>query len=78
MLFERNNRISNKEAFLVTSEIRESQSITLNGRTLTHTQKAKLSPSRQSPVCGVKRKGIEYGDEDGINPPNRFYDCITR
>ncbi|RIH72737.1 PTS fructose transporter subunit IIA [Vibrio splendidus] len=66
MLFE-NNRISNKEAFLADIEIRESQSITsMDGTAYPHSKsKAVTEPAI---AVGVKRQGIEYGDEDGINP----------
>ncbi|CDT11309.1 PTS sugar transporter subunit IIA [Vibrio coralliirubri] len=66
MLFE-NNRISNKEAFLADIEIRESQSITsMDSIAYPHSKsKAVTEPAI---AVGVKRQGIEYGDEDGINP----------
>lgn len=66
MLFK-NNRISNKEAFLADIEIRESQSITsMDGIAYPHSKsKAVTEPAI---AVGVKREGIEYGDEDGINP----------
>ncbi len=66
MLFE-NNRISNKEAFLSDIEIREYQSITsMDGIAYPHSKsKAVTEPAI---AVGVKRQGIEYGDEDGINP----------
>lgn len=66
MLFE-NNRISSKEAFLADIEIRESQSITsMDGIAYPHAKsKAVTEPAI---AVGVKREGIEYGDEDGINP----------
>ncbi|MEZ9712057.1 PTS sugar transporter subunit IIA [Vibrio cyclitrophicus] len=66
MLFE-NNRISNKEAFLADIEIREFQSITsMDGIAYPHSKsKAVTEPAI---AVGVKREGIEYGDEDGINP----------
>ncbi|MEZ8792013.1 PTS sugar transporter subunit IIA [Vibrio splendidus] len=66
MLFE-NNRISNKEAFLADIEIRESQSITsMDDIAYPHSKsKAVTEPAI---AVGVKREGIEYGDEDGINP----------
>lgn len=66
MLFE-NNRISNKEAFLSDIEIRESQSITsMDSIAYPHSKsKAVIEPAI---AVGVKREGIEYGDEDGINP----------
>ena len=66
MLFE-NNRISNKEAFLADIEIREYQSITsMDGIAYPHSKsKAVTEPAI---AVGVKREGIEYGDEDGINP----------
>ncbi|MEZ8087480.1 PTS sugar transporter subunit IIA [Vibrio sp. 1S139] len=66
MLFE-NNRISNKEAFLADIEIREYQSITsMDGIAYPHSKsKAVTEPAI---AVGVKRKGIDYGDEDDINP----------
>ena len=66
MLFE-NNRISSKEAFLADIEIREYQSITsMDGIAYPHSKsKAVTEPAI---AVGVKRQGIEYGDEDGINP----------
>ncbi|ERM57162.1 PTS sugar transporter subunit IIA [Vibrio cyclitrophicus] len=66
MLFK-NNRISNKEAFLADIEIREYQSITsMDGIAYPHSKsKAVTEPAI---AVGVKREGIEYGDEDGINP----------
>jgi len=66
MLFE-NNRISSKEAFLADIEIRESQGITsMDGIAYPHSKsKAVTEPAI---AVGVKREGIEYGDEDGINP----------
>ncbi|MDK9738848.1 PTS sugar transporter subunit IIA [Vibrio sp. D404a] len=66
MLFE-NNRISSKETFLADIEIRESQSITsMDGIAYPHAKsKAVTEPAI---AVGVKREGIEYGDEDGINP----------
>ncbi|MEZ9564152.1 PTS sugar transporter subunit IIA [Vibrio artabrorum] len=66
MLFE-NNRISNKEAFLADIEIREFQSTTsMDGIAYPHSKsKAVTEPAI---AVGVKRQGIEYGDEDGINP----------
>ena len=66
MLFE-NNRISSKEAFLADIEIREYQSITsMDGIAYPHSKsKAVTEPAI---AVGVKREGIEYGDEDGINP----------
>ncbi|MFA0078030.1 PTS sugar transporter subunit IIA [Vibrio artabrorum] len=66
MLFE-NNRISNKEAFLADIEIREFQSTTsMDGIAYPHSKsKAVTEPAI---AVGVKRQGIEYDDEDGINP----------
>ena len=66
MLFE-NKRISRKEAFLADIEVRESQSITsMDGIAYPHAKsKAVTEPAI---AVGVKRQGIEYGDEDGINP----------
>lgn len=66
MLFE-NNRISSKEAFLADIEIRENQSITsMDGIAYPHSKSnVVIEPAI---AVGVKSEGIEYGDEDGINP----------
>ncbi|EJC6733582.1 PTS sugar transporter subunit IIA [Vibrio vulnificus] len=66
MLFE-NNRISSKEAFLTDIEAREALSITsMDGIAYPHAKsKAVTEPAI---AIGVKREGIEYGDEEGVKP----------
>lgn len=66
MLFE-NNRISSKEAFLTDIEARETLSVTsMDGIAYPHAKsKAVTEPAI---AVGVKREGIEYGDEDGVKP----------
>ncbi len=66
MLFE-NNRISSKEAFLTDIEARETLSVTsMDGIAYPHTKsKAVTEPAI---AVGVKREGIEYGDEEGVKP----------
>ncbi|HAS6184230.1 TPA: PTS sugar transporter subunit IIA [Vibrio vulnificus] len=66
MLFE-NNRISSKEAFLTDIEAREALSVTsMDGIAYPHAKsKAVTEPAI---AVGVKREGIEYGDEEGIKP----------
>ncbi|EHK9046435.1 PTS sugar transporter subunit IIA [Vibrio vulnificus] len=66
MLFE-NNRISSKEAFLTDIEAREALSITsMDGIAYPHAKsKAVIEPAI---AVGVKREGIEYGDEEGVKP----------
>ncbi|EGQ8297925.1 PTS sugar transporter subunit IIA [Vibrio parahaemolyticus] len=66
MLFE-NNRISSKEAFLTDIEAREALSVTsMDGIAYPHAKsKAVTEPAI---AVGVKRKGIEYGDEEGVKP----------
>ncbi|ODY20425.1 PTS fructose transporter subunit IIA [Vibrio parahaemolyticus] len=66
MLFE-NNRISNKEAFLTDIEARETLSVTsMDGIAYPHAKsKAVTEPAI---AVGVKREGIEYGDEEGVKP----------
>ncbi|HGE6111722.1 TPA: PTS sugar transporter subunit IIA [Vibrio cholerae] len=66
MLLE-NNRISNKEDFLNDIEIRERLSVTsMDGIAYPHAKsKAVIEPAI---AVGVKRKGIEYGDEEGVKP----------
>ncbi|MGR2820070.1 PTS sugar transporter subunit IIA [Vibrio vulnificus] len=65
-LFE-NNRISSKEAFLTDIEAREALSITsMDGIAYPHAKsKAVIEPAI---AVGVKREGIEYGDEEGVKP----------
>ncbi|HCG9122803.1 TPA: PTS sugar transporter subunit IIA [Vibrio parahaemolyticus] len=66
MLFE-NNRISRKEAFLTDIEARETLSVTsMDGIAYPHAKsKAVTEPAI---AVGVKREGIEYGDEEGVKP----------
>ncbi|EGR1514230.1 PTS sugar transporter subunit IIA [Vibrio vulnificus] len=66
MLFK-NNRISSKEAFLTDIEAREALSITsMDGIAYPHAKsKAVIEPAI---AVGVKREGIEYGDEEGVKP----------
>ncbi|HFQ5373106.1 TPA: PTS sugar transporter subunit IIA [Vibrio vulnificus] len=66
MLFE-NNRISSKEAFLTDIEVREALSVTsMDGIAYPHAKsKAVTEPAI---AVGVKREGIEYGDEEGVKP----------
>ncbi|EHJ9993471.1 PTS sugar transporter subunit IIA [Vibrio parahaemolyticus] len=66
MLFE-NNRVSSKEAFLTDIEAREVLSVTsMDGIAYPHAKsKAVTEPAI---AVGVKREGIEYGDEEGVKP----------
>ncbi|HAS6053863.1 PTS sugar transporter subunit IIA [Vibrio vulnificus] len=66
MLFE-NNRISSKETFLTDIEAREALSVTsMDGIAYPH---AKSKAVREPAIAvGVKREGIEYGDEEGVKP----------
>ncbi|EIF3175666.1 PTS sugar transporter subunit IIA [Vibrio vulnificus] len=66
MLFE-NNRISSKETFLTDIEAREALSVTsMDGIAYPHAKsKAVTEPAI---AVGVKREGIEYGDEEGVKP----------
>lgn len=66
MLFE-NNRISSKDAFLTDIEARETLSVTsMDGIAYPHAKsKAVTEPAI---AVGVKREGIEYGDEEGVKP----------
>ncbi|ELZ1715965.1 PTS sugar transporter subunit IIA [Vibrio alginolyticus] len=66
MLFE-NNRISSKEAYLTDIEAREALSVTsMDGIAYPHAKsKAVTEPAI---AVGVKREGIEYGDEEGVKP----------
>ncbi|EJG1896215.1 PTS sugar transporter subunit IIA [Vibrio parahaemolyticus] len=70
MLFE-NNRISSKEAFLTDIEARETLSVTsMDGIAYPHAKsKAVTEPAI---AVGVKREGIEYGDEEGVKPTVYF------
>ncbi|HHY0578799.1 TPA: PTS sugar transporter subunit IIA [Vibrio parahaemolyticus] len=66
MLFE-NNRISSKEVFLTDIEARETLSVTsMDGIAYPHAKsKAVTEPAI---AVGVKREGIEYGDEERVKP----------
>ncbi|MFZ3445113.1 PTS sugar transporter subunit IIA [Vibrio harveyi] len=66
MLFE-SNRVSSKEAFLTDIEAREALSVTsMDGIAYPHAKsKAVTEPAI---AVGVKREGIEYGDEEGVKP----------
>ncbi|MFL1906599.1 PTS sugar transporter subunit IIA [Plesiomonas shigelloides] len=66
MLFD-NNRISDKNAFLADIENREALSVTsMDGIAYPHSKsKAVTQPAI---AVGVKHEGIEYNDEEGINP----------
>ncbi|GAB7230790.1 PTS sugar transporter subunit IIA [Vibrio rotiferianus] len=66
MLFE-NNRVSSKEAFLIDIEAREALSVTsMDGIAYPHAKsKAVTEPAI---AVGIKREGIEYGDEEGVKP----------
>ena len=66
MLFE-NNRVSSKEDFLTDIEAREALSVTsMDGIAYPHAKsKAVTEPAI---AVGVKREGIEYGDEEGVKP----------
>ncbi|MBG0759968.1 PTS fructose transporter subunit IIA [Vibrio cidicii] len=70
MLFE-NNRVSSKEAFLNDIEAREALSVTsMDGIAYPHAKsKAVIEPAI---AVGVKREGIEYGDEEGVKPTVLF------
>ncbi|MGL5291690.1 MAG: PTS sugar transporter subunit IIA [Vibrionaceae bacterium] len=61
------NKINNKEAFLADIERREQTSVTsMDGIAYPH---AKSSAVIDAAIAvGVKREGIEYGDEDGVKP----------
>lgn len=66
MLLE-NDRISNKEDFLNDIEIRENLSVTsMDGIAYPHSKSKAVTKPAIS--VGVKREGIEYGDEEGIKP----------
>ncbi len=70
MLFE-NNRVTSKEAFLADVTLRESVSVTsTDGIAYPHSKSQ--SVIEPAIAVGVKRNGIEYGDEDGI-PPSVFF-----
>lgn len=66
MLFE-NNRVSSKEAFLTDIEAREALSVTsMDGIAYPHAKSKAVS--EPAIAVGVKREGIEYGDEEGVKP----------
>ncbi|HCH3496782.1 TPA: PTS sugar transporter subunit IIA [Vibrio parahaemolyticus] len=66
MLFE-NNRISSKEAFLTDIEARETLSVTsMDGIAYPHAKSEAVT--EPAIAVGVKREGIEYGDEEGVKP----------
>ncbi|QIL85334.1 PTS transporter subunit EIIA [Vibrio sp. HDW18] len=62
-----NNRISNQQDFLNDIAAREALSVTsMDGIAYPHAKsKAVIQPAI---AVGVKREGIDYGDEDGIKP----------
>ncbi|MCZ4295042.1 PTS sugar transporter subunit IIA [Vibrio sinaloensis] len=60
-------RINNKQAFLDDIHNRESQSITsMDGIAYPHAKSQAVT--EPAIAVGVKREGIDYGDEDGIKP----------
>lgn len=60
-------RINNKQAFLDDIHNRESQSITsMDGIAYPHAKSQAVT--EPAIAIGVKREGIDYGDEDGIKP----------
>ncbi|WP_394127304.1 PTS sugar transporter subunit IIA [Vibrio hepatarius] len=62
-----NERINSKSAFLDDIETRESLSITsMDGIAYPHAKSQAVT--NPAIAVGVKREGIEYGDEDGIKP----------
>ncbi|MDA0127659.1 fructose PTS transporter subunit IIA [Vibrio sp. MarTm2] len=66
MLFN-NERINNKSAFLDDIETRESLSVTsMDGIAYPHAKSQAVT--NPAIAVGVKREGLEYGDEDGIKP----------
>ncbi|MCD6646845.1 PTS sugar transporter subunit IIA [Vibrio cholerae] len=70
MLIE-NDRISNKEDFLNDIEIRENLSVTsMDGIAYPHSKSKAVTKPAIS--VGVKREGIEYGDEEGVKPTVLF------
>ncbi|MCG9684758.1 PTS sugar transporter subunit IIA [Vibrio sp. Isolate23] len=66
MLFE-NGNINSKENFLSDIEARESLSVTsMDGIAYPHSKsKAVVNPAI---AVGVKREGIDYADEEGVEP----------
>lgn len=66
MLFD-NNRINSKEAFLTDIETREALSVTsMDGVAYPHSKSQAVT--EPAIAVGVKRDGIDYGDEDDIKP----------
>lgn len=66
MLFD-NKRINSKEAFLTDIETREALSVTsMDGIAYPHSKSQAVT--EPAIAVGVKREGIDYGDEDGIKP----------
>lgn len=66
MLFD-NNQINNKEAFLTDIETREALSVTsMDGIAYPHSKSQAVT--EPAIAVGVKRDGIDYGDEDDIKP----------
>ncbi|MCG9751035.1 fructose PTS transporter subunit IIA [Vibrio brasiliensis] len=60
-------RINNKQDFLDDIQTRESQSITsMDGIAYPHAKSQAVT--EPAIAVGVKREGIDYGDEDGIKP----------
>lgn len=66
MLFD-NQRINDESAFLADITTRESLSVTsMDGIAYPHAKsKAVIEPAI---AVGVKREGVDYGDEDGVKP----------
>ena len=66
VLFD-NNRINSKEAFLADIETREAMSVTsMDGIAYPHSKSQAVT--EPAIAMGVKREGIDYGDEDGVKP----------
>ncbi|MCA2017338.1 PTS sugar transporter subunit IIA [Vibrio tritonius] len=66
VLFD-NNRINSKEAFLADIETREALSVTsMDGIAYPHSKSQAVT--EPAIAIGVKREGIDYGDEDGVKP----------
>ncbi|PNH93700.1 PTS sugar transporter subunit IIA [Vibrio diazotrophicus] len=66
VLFD-NNRINSKEAFLADIETREALSVTsMDGIAYPHSKSQAVT--EPAIAMGVKREGIDYGDEDGVRP----------
>ncbi|MGL4735581.1 MAG: PTS sugar transporter subunit IIA [Enterovibrio sp.] len=61
------NKINNKEAFLADIKQREQTSVTsMEGIAYPHARSGAVVEA--AIAVGVKREGIEYGDEDGVKP----------